>query len=157
MQFNVHGNLEGGVIDVREKSEIEDFLVNGFRTSTTRHRNFESFCSFWSELDKNKVTRVWIDGSFCSNKVDPNDIDCVVFIEPDPNNCEYFQLLRNKHEELLDKYLDVYVCWDKNFFVQFSKEWYEIDYQETYWLGKFGFDRNHNPKEMIELDKEVVL
>lgn len=128
MQFNVHGNLEGGVIDVREKSEIEDFLVNGFPTSTTRYRNFESFCSFWNELDKNKVTRVWIDGSFCSNKVNPNDIDCVVFIEPDPNNCEYFQLLMNKHDYLLDKYLDVYVCWDKNFFDQFSKEWYDIDY-----------------------------
>ena len=60
MQFNAHGNLDGGVIDVREKSELEDFLVNSFRTSTTRYRNFESFCSFWNELDKNKVTRVWI-------------------------------------------------------------------------------------------------
>ena len=156
MQFNVHGNLDGGVIDVREKSEIEDFLVNSFRTSTTRYRNFESFCSFWNELDKNKVTRVWIDGSFCS-KVNPNDIDCVVFIKPDFNNCEYFQSLLDKHGNLLAKYLDVYVCWDKRFVNQFSEDWNAIDYQETYWLGKFGFDRNHNPKGIIELDKEVVL
>lgn len=157
MQFNVHGNLDGGVIDVREKSEIEDFLVNSFRTSTTRYRNFESFCSFWNELDKNKVTRVSIDGSFCSNKVNPNDIDCVVFIKPDFNNCEYFQSLLDKHGNLLAKYLDVYVCWDKRFVNQFSEDWNAIDYQETYWLGKFGFDRNHNPKGIIELDKEVVL
>lgn len=95
--------------------------MNGFRTSTTRYRNFESFCSFWNELDKNKVTRVWIDGSFCSNKVNPNDIDCCIYWA-DPNNCEYFQLLkRSKHGDLLDKYLDIYVCWDKFLYSVFLK------------------------------------
>lgn len=158
MQFNEHGNLEGGIIEVQDLSEIEQFLVNDFVTSSTRRRNFDSFCKFLKGLDKTKVTRVWIDGSFCSSKVDPNDIDCVVFIEANlVNNEAYFNDIKVKHNQLKDDNLDVYTCWDKDSFPRYTAAWFELDHQESYWMGKFGFDRNRNNKGIIEIKREVML
>lgn len=157
MKFNVHGNLGDGINSIKNKSEIETFLVDNFQNSTTRRRNFDSLCNFWNDLDKSRVTKIWLDGSFCSSKINPNDIDCVVFIYPEYRNVDYFEALQNQHDELKDRHLDVYVCWDKNFSPKFSEEWQEFDYQETYWLGKFGFDRNRFPKGIIEMEKDVSL
>lgn len=157
MQFNIHGNLEGGIIEVRDLSEIEQFLVISFPNSKTRRRNFDSLCKFLNNLDKSKVTRIWIDGSFCSNKIDPNDIDCIVFIEPLKNNHNYFKNIIGNHHQLKNDYLDVYPCWDKNYFSPYTKDWTEFDHQESYWMGKFGFDRNRNNKGIVEIKREVVL
>lgn len=157
MQFNVHGNLEGGIIEVQDLSEIEQFLVTNFPTSETRDRNFDSFSDFWNNLDKTKVTRAWLDGSFCTTKLNPNDIDCVVFIDPRPENEVYFKGLMEQHENLKTNHLDVYVMPDKeciSIVDQESLEAYQhFDYQEKYWQGQFGFDRNRNHKAIIELRK----
>ncbi|HEM3576781.1 TPA: hypothetical protein U1C15_000397 [Streptococcus suis] len=153
MQFNVHGNLEGGIIEVENLSEVEEFLVNNFPTSITRRRNFDSLKSFLEQLDYSKVKRVWLDGSFCSNKVDPNDIDCVIFV--DPLHQDYINNLRNQHGILKNHYLDVYPVPDKElifFHIEGATEAYHnADYQEKYWLGQFGFDRSRQHKAIVEL------
>lgn len=51
MQFNSHGNLEGGIIESSSLLEIEEFLVTAFPNSRTRKRNFDSFKSFLEQLD----------------------------------------------------------------------------------------------------------
>lgn len=158
MQFNQHGNLEGGIIEVRNLSEIEELLVDNFPTSFTRRRNFESFCNFWNNLDNTKVTRIWLDGSFCSNKLNPNDIDCVVFINPIAANQDYFSNLQKDHKILKNSHLDVYIVPDKNCVnvtdTDTLEAYQNFDYQEKYWQGQFGFDRNRNHKAVIELRKE---
>lgn len=156
MQFNLHGNLEGGIIEVSDLSEIQVFLVDNFPDSDTRQRNFQCFLQFLESLDNTKVSRIWLDGSFCSNKKNPNDIDCIVFIEPVENNMDYFNSIKNNHSQFKNEYLDVYVCWDKNYFKIYTEMWYEFDYQESYWMGKFGFDRNRNSKGIIEIKREVI-
>lgn len=157
MQFNSHGNLEGGIIEVSKLSEIEQSLVTNFPDSTTRRRNFDSFCNFFNNLDETKVTRVWLDGSFCTNKTNPNDIDCVVFINPIPENEAYFYCLKDNHEYLKTAHLDVYIVPDKECIIVNNQETLEtyqsFDYQEKYWQGQFGFDRNRNHKAIIELRK----
>ncbi|MGP6388550.1 MULTISPECIES: DUF6932 family protein [Streptococcus] len=153
MQFNSHGNLEGGIIAIKKLSEIEEFLVDSFTTSQTRKRNFNSFKKFIQQLDTSRVQRVWMDGSFCSNKIDPNDIDCVVFVNPLHN--DYITYLSEQHDGLKGQYLDVYVTPDKET-IDFSlsgahEAYHQADYQEKYWQGQFGFDRNREHKAIIEL------
>ena len=46
MKFNAHGNLEDGINIIKNKSDIETFLVDNFRDSMTRRRNFDSLCNF---------------------------------------------------------------------------------------------------------------
>lgn len=155
MEFNQDGNLNGGIIEVQDLLEIEQFLVKNFPASNTRSRNFDSFCDFFNDLDKTKVTRVWMDGSFCTNKVDPNDIDCVIFIRPLLENEQYFKDISAIHEQLKVKYLDVYVAFDPkhiNVINQESMEAYRnLDYHEKYWQGQFGFDRERNHKAIVEI------
>lgn len=158
MHFNSHGNLDGGIISVSSLSEIEEHLVQAFPDSRTRRRNFDAFCNFWNSLDKSTVTRIWLDGSFCTTKEDPNDIDCVIFIEPIKQNEDYFETLQKQHNQLKQNHLDVYVAPDKEC-IKIEPKTLEIyqkfDYQEKYWLGQFGFDRNRNHKAIIELRREV--
>lgn len=153
MQFNSHGNLEGGIIESSSLLEIEEFLVTAFPNSRTRKRNLDSFKSFLDQLDTSKIKRVWLDGSFCSTKIDPNDIDCVVFV--DPLFGDYIDHLMDMHNLFKTQYLDVYAIPDKEL-IDFSLEGAErayrnSDYQEKYWQGQFGFDRNREHKAIIEL------
>ncbi|WP_195611795.1 DUF6932 family protein [Streptococcus australis] len=153
MQFNSHGNLEGGIIESSSLLEIEEFLVTAFPNSRTRKRNLDSFKSFLDQLDTSKIKRVWLDGSFCSTKIDPNDIDCVVFV--DPQFGDYIDHLMDMHKLFKAQYLDVYAIPDKEL-IDFSLEGAErayrnSDYQEKYWQGQFGFDRNREHKAIIEL------
>lgn len=64
MKFNAHGNLGDGINSIKNKSEIETFLVDNFRNSMTRRRNFDSLCNFWKDLDKSRVTKIWLRCSF---------------------------------------------------------------------------------------------
>lgn len=158
MHFNSHGNLDGGIISVSNLSEIEEHLVKTFPNSKTRRRNFDAFCNFWNSLDNSKVTRIWLDGSFCTTKTDPNDIDCVIFIDPIEQNEYYFEYLQEQHHQLEQNNLDVYIVPDKEC-IKIEPSTFEIyrnfDYQEKYWLNLFGFDRNGNQKAIIELRREA--
>lgn len=83
LQFNEYGYLlpygpvESDVITL-EKVFVEEFL-----NSTTRRFLFEQYREFNKlicEMLPNGYTQ-WIDGSFVSRKLNPNDIDVVTFVD----------------------------------------------------------------------------
>ena len=79
MKFNENGIIEPG-LHTSTIPEVCEFLVNNFDTSQTRKKIFDNFIKFFSLLVKNfKVYEIWIDGSFTTAKINPNDIDVVVF------------------------------------------------------------------------------
>jgi hypothetical protein len=83
---------------------------------------------------------IWIDGSFTTNKTNPNDIDLVVFADGNSFNqleIEKQQSLRrlfDRDETRRVFGLDVLFCPS------------EDNNGRSYWRGWYGFDRNEKPK-----------
>lgn len=182
MHFDRHGNLEGGIIQ-SNMTDLKENLVDLFSTSTTRNRNFNSFLELISFLKSEGllegVSCIWVDGSFCTTKVDPNDIDLIILLKPYNKNAiiidQNQQLIR---EMFIDKYLDIYMTYDSKFLqdrayiekvvqdlIVDNSEYNEeeikgmvvnscdkIDYQMKYWMGQFGFDRNQRSKGLISIE-----
>ncbi|MCV9384872.1 hypothetical protein OE564_22975 [Aeromonas hydrophila] len=83
---------------------------------------------------------VWIDGSFCTDKVDPNDVDILVCCSGSEFNAipavdqQAFIALIDNQAAKVNFSIDVYFCPNEN--IQ----------NRSYWRGWFLFDRNENPK-----------
>lgn len=162
MNFNTFGNLDGGIVPVQSINDIENFFVNAFPNSKTRKRNFDGFLNLLNMFKKNNldqyISKYWIDGSFTSQKLDPNDIDLIVFLNGEKESIEIVNKImsgefQQQLRELgLEFYCDSYYILDIDTIPEEEEEVRNaIDYQTSYWMGKFGFDRNKNPKGIIEL------
>ena len=175
MKFDDKGNLIGGILE-SVLEEVEHYLVLDFPNSITRKRNFEGLKLLIDTLKKLKliegVSKLWLDGSFCTNKNNPNDIDIVILTKPFQKQgniiLEYGMEIRN---EFIDHHLDLYFLPDFN--VR-EEEKFEIinnhpkindiehfnelirstnfEYQAKYWMGQFGFDRLNNHKAIISIE-----
>lgn len=132
--------LEPGLHDFG-LDEIGNHFLEDFVNSTTRApliSNLEAYARFFSELGAS--VELWIDGSFTTKKVDPNDIDLVVFSSETELNAlpdkeqEAFKALLDKPTVKQKFGLDVYFCVAEN------------EQMRSYWRGWFGFDRYEQPK-----------
>jgi hypothetical protein len=134
--------------------EVEDALVKAFPSSQTRAPIFNE----WNQLRDAMVAIVplwehWLDGSYVSKKVDPNDIDlCSHFDGPvfdalDSDAQARFNALANTEIATAPR------C--DSFVVGAYPEGHEA--HATYvslaegWDSVFGSDRSGNPKGYIEL------
>ena len=155
MKFNENGIIEPG-LHTSTIPEVCEFLVNNFDTSQTRKKIFDNFIKFFSLLVKNfKVYEIWIDGSFTTAKINPNDIDVVVFFY-----VESFNSIVGKWESIrqipnLDVYPAVAICDDT------MKKLSPQDYGEqinnrNYWKGQFGYSRDDIPKGIIVLNETAL-
>ena len=137
--------LPPGLHEVGE-SEIDNHFASGFPDSTTRLLLIAGLRSFFRALRQIEISfEIWIDGSFTTNKTNPNDVDLVVFA--DANLCNQLEI--EKQERLIMLFdrdetrrvygLDVLFCpaEDHN--------------GRSYWRGWYGFDRNENPKGIAKL------
>ncbi|WP_156487450.1 DUF6932 family protein [Neobacillus novalis] len=161
MNFNEHGNLNGGIIRGLSMQDVESFFVRDFSTSQTRARNFAGFQQFLSILStigvKQRLSKLWLDGSFLTNKIDPNDIDLVFYFNPEPNDIPYIlQFLQNEAKKIhtigVQYYCDAYFCIDHTLIPSNeidAKRHFE--YETKYWMGQFGFNRDARNKGIIEL------
>lgn len=155
MKFNQHGNLDGDIVCVSSLNEINEFLVKPFENSTTRKRNFDNFILFLKIIDTSLFTKIWIDGSFCSKKNDPNDIDLVFFTKM--LTIEEYNYLRHLSDQReffkISHNVDYYFLTDITL-IPATEENLEV-YKQTgerqkYWKQFFGADRKGNPKGIIE-------
>ena len=81
------------------------------------------------------------------------------FILPQTDGIALFRELKKNHGIIKQNNLDVYPCLDKNFLnqaefvdkMEFFNTFSQFEYQEKYWMGQFGFDRNQNHKAIVEL------
>lgn len=64
-------------------AELKEVFVNSFPNSETQHTIFASYCQFVEDFTREicPVFTHWIDGSFITNKLNPNDMDFVVHVE----------------------------------------------------------------------------
>ncbi|MBC2165070.1 hypothetical protein HCB26_00610 [Listeria booriae] len=165
LEFDKNGNIIGGIIPDVSINYVERFLVNSFPESETRKKIFSNFKSFLSidfiKANSNSISGILLDGSFCTNKTNPNDIDFLILL--DASNAE---AINSSVAFLEDPMLgslnhigksfdcDVYCAIDGRTLSKgligtaFHQQ---ADTMYKYWLGQFGFDRNSNHKGLIEV------
>ena len=132
--------LEPGLHDFNLE-EIGNHFLQAFPDSKTRAGligNLNTYIHYL--LDIGVPVELWIDGSFTTNKMDPNDIDLVLFSPASVLNSlssekqQHFQVLTDRVTIKNHFGLDVLFCpaEDQNL--------------RSYWRGWYGFDRNERPK-----------
>lgn len=81
--FDERGNLKPYQAIEITMVKFEEVFSSGFPSSLTRQDLFESFITLCKSIHQqiNNGFTIWVDGSFATRKLDPNDIDCVFFID----------------------------------------------------------------------------
>jgi len=138
--------LAPGIHDIAE-GELDNHFLAAFSSSKTRAPLIAGLRSYIAALKQLGVRfELWIDGSFATDKVDPGDIDLVVFgsaadlnVMPTASK----QILRG----LIDRAsvrsslgCDVLFCVAEN------------QNMRSYWRGWYGFDKDENPKGIARIE-----
>lgn len=141
--------LTPGIHDF-ELSEIGNHFLQDFTASKTRAFLVDNFVAYTKYLLEIGVpVEIWIDGSFTTTKLDPNDIDLVVFSPGVELNAlplakqELFKALIDRRSIKSKLGLDVLFCPAEN------------SEMRSYWRGWFGFDRNEHPKGIARVKVAV--
>ncbi|MDQ0091683.1 hypothetical protein J2T12_005123 [Paenibacillus anaericanus] len=159
--FLPDGNLFPGIHEYNWQ-EFEKQFVLDFVESTKRSLIFENFKTWIGLLiDILPPRYIWLDGSYLTQKTDPNDMDIVAFYYPeDIENEEVYSNLNYIIHEVSRKHnCDAYFSLSFDKFSQEEKAKLPNNYaiMQTYWMGQFGYDRSRNAKGMAVFSKEELL
>lgn len=85
LSFDIRGNLEPYQKIEIEFEELKNYFSDRFENSVTRKAIFDSYAKYLIDFQKEVTPNFvqWIDGSFITNKENPNDIDFVNLIDFD--------------------------------------------------------------------------
>ncbi len=137
--------LTPGLHEIGE-SDLERQFIEPFAGSNTRPYLILGLRNYLSSLKRLGISfEVWIDGSFSTEKIDPSDVDLVVFAsEKDVNSLD--ENRRVHFSGLMDRLSarSKYGC-DVLFAIAEN-----VDIR-SYWRGWYGFDRNERPKGISKL------
>jgi len=155
VDLSVRGVLEPGLHRCTV-NEFYDTFVNKFSTSIRRKDIFNSLIDFLKRInDKYKIYEVWIDGSYVSEKVNPNDVDIVIFFEVD----DYIKIFPEWNVIRKVFNIDAYCAAavnDASKKMLGTKEFNNIVNNRNYWRGQFGFDREDKPKGIVVFPIEEI-
>ncbi|AXH43571.1 hypothetical protein HOV55_gp53 [Erwinia phage vB_EhrS_59] len=110
-------------------------LINDFINVNQQHKCF---------------SEVWIDGSFTTEKPEPDDIDILIVLDYIALNNLPASLkstvsaLLNRDYVKLNFHIDVLLLPENHPKVDYSE-------RRSYWRGWFGFDRQENPKGLVRV------
>lgn len=161
IEFNKNGNLNGGIIKGYSIDDIQKYFVDNFPLSQTRKRNFSGFKNFIIALENGQVhdiiNKIWLDGSFFTNKLNPNDIDMVLLFNPSIDKIPKINFFFEEQKDYFRMvgeglHCDTYYTLDYTLIPSSEpqvKQHYDKD--NKYWMGQFGFDREGRNKGIIEL------
>lgn len=152
MDFEANGMLPAGIHTYDIVTFREQFVA-GFPNSQTRPVIFSSLEHFISTIlllcDPDEF---WVDGSFATTKVNPNDADIIIFVDyADFVKMQAIWVQMQRQYPQLDMYIACAVN-EKVKQALSSKDYNFVVNQRNYWRGQFGFDRQDNPKGIIKLD-----
>ena len=148
MEFDPQGNLFPHKVIEIDLEEFEKIFITNFPNSESRNRLFQNYLSYIQKI-KDEIDSTfyqWIDGSFVTSKLNPNDIDLVTFI-----NFEFYENNLSKLTDLQGHNLKK----EQNLDCYFVKEYpiehknYEIitKYDSVEWFHLFSKTRvNRNGK-----------
>jgi hypothetical protein len=129
-----------------DEDKLDDQFAHAFQGSKTRPVLVSGLRAFLAGLRRAGIAfEIWLDGSFCTHKVDPNDVDLVVFADAtelnrlDPALQTYLRGLLDRTTAKRQFGCDVLFspANDMN--------------MRSYWRGWYGFDRLEQPKGIARL------
>lgn len=153
--FNDKGLLNPGFSEYKLE-EVEKIFVKSCLESQTRKNIYNGFLIWLRQLlDICLPNEIWIDGSFATNKINPNDVDLVYFIE-----IEDYMKNKTNIDQLrqlgLQNNCDTYIAFSPNSLLPDELN-VEFINKRNYWRGQFGFDREDNPKGIIKINKDSLI
>lgn len=155
-KFDNNGNLPAGFI-ASELKEFEERFVDDFQDSTTRQEIFNGYVRYSGKLNTlNVATIQWVNGSYTTSKINPEDIDFVTHIDAIELD-ELGKELQEKFTKLTDKSRAKSECRCDVYFIAVyppeNPELYESTKEDIeYWSKWFAHDRENNPKGIIEFN-----
>jgi hypothetical protein len=138
--------LPPGLHDMSEE-DLENHFLGSFPNSSTREKLVNGLKTYLSALENIGISfEVWIDGSFTTEKENPNDIDIVVF-----GSHSEIDKLPNETQKQLAALLDrINIKHATGCDVLFAVT--EDQNRRSYWRGWYGFDRDENPKGIARIE-----
>lgn len=137
--------LPPGLHDVTE-ADLDNHFLSAFKDSATRPGLVAGLRAFILALRRVGIPcELWIDGSFSTQKLDPNDVDLVVFAtkqhldQLDPTKQQFFGELMDRMSARRKFGCDVLFSVAENI------------NDRSYWRGWYGFDRLERPKGIAKL------
>jgi hypothetical protein len=130
--------------------------VDRFSDSVTRRRILQSLEGVITEINQQSIQgRIWIDGSFLTEKLNPDDADIALVISGaafrslTPAQRSYFDAFRKT--SLYDRYrID-------NYGVVIDESDPRGDWVLAYWLRQFGFSRSNEMKGILDVHVPFVV
>lgn len=162
MNFDAKGNLEPYEVFPLEIEIFHSFFVKEFDKSTSRAKIFENYTKYISDLTsalKLESFYQLINGSYTTNKQDPQDIDLVNFIKASDCNKaiesgkgeeikKFLTQGKSKENYMVDGYL--VPVYDEN-----DPKYSTITLSRVnYWTKWFGKDREGQAKGIIKINFE---
>ena len=129
--------------------ELRQLCVDGFPQSVRRPKIMEGLDQVvWELSDLKLIAEVWVDGSFLTQKIEPDDSDVVVCIKEDflktatrEQNIWLREFQKNR-KGFKDKfYCDLYIHVEYD---HATSEW-----MRAYWVRQYGFSRNNEMKGIV--------
>lgn len=127
--------------------DIKKICVSNFSKNHKRIELFDNFLKFLEILKEvNSKFEIWVDGSFTTEKEEPEDIDILIIYDKihletlTPYEINMINSLFNRSLSKIRFNLDVLLC-EKN----------DLD-QRSYWRGWFGFSRNEQLKGIAKFE-----
>ncbi len=90
---------------------------------------------------------IWVDGSFVTKRLRPNDIDILIFVESETLNQiekQLYQLKRQFKPEIDSYFIEVLSLDNPKYFL--------FEMNRTEWLFTFSTNRNFQNKGIIQID-----
>lgn len=154
IRFDKYGNPSPiGIINI-SMNDFEEIFVHDFRDSQTRTKIFSGYENFIYDFQIKLTEKFshWINGSYTTNKKDPNDIDIVTIVNANENFSTTGELFKtfltiggSKEKYLVDAYfIPVYSEEDPRYII--TKQYFD------YWSNFFGHDRRNRPKGLIQIN-----
>lgn len=137
--------LAPGVHDV-EENDLDNHFLSTFPTTTTRIALILGLKQYLQALRKVGLSfEVWIDGSFTTDKIDPSDVDLVVF-----GSMIEINSLPEARKQYLASLVDrVNIKQALGCDVLFAVA--EDQDLRSYWRGWYGYDRDEQPKGIARI------
>lgn len=142
--FNEYGYLDSpDPLELDYETFVRTFVVNDYRSEI-----FNEYRVMMGELRAKPIGKFfqWIDGSFVSKKMRPNDIDVVTFIEPG-----VYTQFEKEFRELGTKYPKVDLYFVKNYPVGHPQR-FVTEFDQVEWRHLFSTDRLKRNKGFVQLN-----
>ncbi len=139
-------------------AEFLAMFVDGFPTSQRRKLIADTLLDFSSEVFSSGIPyEFWIDGSYVTTKVNPNDADIILFLQVPHLNVlgPQCQTFRKKYDGILDIYFACAASPETALRLS-PADYNSVVNQRNYWRGQFGFDRTDTPKGIVRLSCNSV-